>query len=306
MGSGSKEDDDDLARRLRQVCQLFDVPQIINEPQGKQQIIDYYVATRIVQVLYDRDGFFHFGISYDGKHKRGDLKEPARLVEKYFHDVDAGHVLELAYGLGANSAFLARRNPQILFDAIDISNKPLRRNTTSPNLRFRFCDYHNLSALPEDFYDLVFVIESLCCSTDKPHVLREVKTRLRPGGLFIVIDGYRRECAGGLSSSEQTMWALIEKGLSCDKIESITDVESYMRKEFLIVERRDFSQNVLPSVMRLNFIARLYFNNPVFARAVNTLVPFDVVKNCIHLMLLPISIRSEIGCYYLHVLKKDE
>lgn len=83
MGSCFTEDDD-LERCLRQVCQLFDVPQIINEPLGKQQIIDYYVANRISQVLYDRDGFFHFGISYDGKHKRGDLKEPARLVEKSF------------------------------------------------------------------------------------------------------------------------------------------------------------------------------------------------------------------------------
>ncbi len=306
MGYSSAENDDDLARRLRQVYRLFDVPRIINEPQGKQQIIDYYKANRISQLFYDRDGFFHFGISYDGKHKRGDLKEPARLVEKYFHDVEAGHVLELAYGLGANSAFLARRNPQILFDAIDISNKPLRHNTTSPNLRFRFCDYHNLSALPENSYDLVFVIESLCCSTDKLKVLQEVKTRLRPGGLFIVIDGYRRERVGGFSSSEETMWALIEKGLSCDKIESVADVENYMRKEFTIIERKDLSQNVLPSVMRLNFIARLYFSNPAFACVVNTLVPYDVVKNFIHLLLLPISIRSEVGCYYLHVLKKDD
>jgi len=298
--------DDELARSLRQIYKLFDVARIIKEPQGKQQIIDYYVANRISQLLYDRDGFYHFGISYDGKHKRGDLKEPARLVEKYFCDVDAGHVLELACGLGGNSAFLARRNPQILFDAIDISNKPLRHNTKSPNLRFRFCDYHNLSGLPENFYDLVFVIESLCCSTDKPHVLREVKTRLRPGGLFIVVDGYRRERVDGFSSGEQIMWALIEKGLSCDKIESIADVESYMRNEFAIIERKDFSQNVLPSVMRLNFIPRLYFNNPRFARVVNALVPFNVVKNSIHLLLLPISIRSQIGCYYLHVLKKNE
>jgi SAM-dependent methyltransferase len=173
-------------------------------------------------------------------------------------------------------------------------------------LRFRFCDYHNLSSLPENFYDLVFVIEALCCSTNKPQVLREVKTRLRSGGLFIVIDGYRRERAGGFDSSNETMWALIEKGLSCDKIESVADVESYMRKDFSIIQRQDFSQNVLPSVMRLNFIARLYFNNPAFARVVNAFIPFDVVKNCLHLLLLPISIRSDIGCYYLHVLKKDD
>lgn len=298
--------DDDLATSLRQVYQLFDVPRIINTHQGKQQIIDYYQANRISQLLYDRDGFFHFGISYDGKHKRGDLKEPAQLVERYLRNIDAGHVLELAYGLGANSAFLARRNPQCLFDAIDISNKPLRRNTKSQNLRFRFCDYHNLSTLPENFYDLVFVIEALCCSTDKSKVLQEVKTRLRPGGLFVIIDGYRRECTGGFDSSDETMWALIEKGLSCDKIESITDVERYMRKQFSIIDSLDFSLNVLPSVMRLNFVVRLYFNNPALALAANAILPFDVVKNCLHLLLLPISIRRGIGCYYLHVLKKDD
>lgn len=207
---------DKLAQSLRQVSQLFDITRIINEHQGTQQIIDYYKANKISQLLYDRDGFFHFGISYDGKHKKGDLKEPARLVEDYFRDINARHVLELACGLGANSAFLARQNPHILFDAIDLANRPMRCNASS-NIRFRFCDYHNLSALPVNFYDLVFVIESLCCSTDKPLVLRDVKARLRPGGLFIVIDGYRRERAEKLSSSEDVI-THPERPLSANQI----------------------------------------------------------------------------------------
>jgi len=300
------DNEDELGSLLWKVCRLFDVPKLINGTNSKQQIIDYYRTNKISQLLYDRDGFFHFGISYDGKHKRSDLKEPARLVESYFSTVNARHVLELASGLGANSAFLARRNPNILFDAIDLTNKPLLYNKKSPNVSFRICDFHNLSTLPENFYDLVFVIESLCCSTDKPRVLKEVKKRLRPGALFIVVDGYKRERAKEFSQLEEFLWALIEKSLSCDRIESVIDVESYMEKEFAIIDRRDFSQNVLPSMMRLNFIVRFYFDNPSFARVVNALVPFEIVKNCIHLLLLPISIRREIGCYYLHVLKKTE
>ena len=109
--------------------------------------------------------------------------------------------LELASGLGTNSAFLARRNPNILFDAIDLTSKPLLCNKKSPtHVSFRICDFHNLSTLLENFYDLVFVIESLCCSTDKPRVLKEVKKRLRPGALFIVVDGYKRERAKKLAS----------------------------------------------------------------------------------------------------------
>lgn len=74
------------------------------------------------------------GISYERKHKKGDLKEQVRIVERYLHDINAKNVQELAYG-GANSAFLARRNPLVTFEGIDLSLKPLKRYTKIPNLR---------------------------------------------------------------------------------------------------------------------------------------------------------------------------
>lgn len=298
-------DDESLDTYLEHVGRLFDVPQIINERLEKPQILRYFVANRISQLLWSWDGFFHYGLSCDGKYEKDDLTEQARFVEEYIHDIRATRVLELACGLGANSAFLASRNPNVTFHAIDIITKPLRRYVTLPNLHFQFGDYDDLKQFQDNSVDLIFVVEGLCHSTNKPHVLQEAKQKLRRGGVFVVIDGYQRDRAKPLCQSEGLMWRLIEKALSCDKIERISDVDGYMKKEYSIVERKDRSLSILPSIARFGPIVLFYFSHRVFARAVNSVVPFDVAKNAIHLLLLPISVQRQIACYYIHVLQKD-
>ncbi len=301
------EYNDNLELYLNQIGKIFDIPRIINEPQRESQIINYYLRSkRTYQLLHSWEGFMHCGISYDGKDKKEDLKEHARIVERYIHDIDAENVLELAYGLGANMGFLARRNPHVMFDGIDLSLKPLKRYTKMPNVHFQLGDYHDLSALEDNAYDIVFVIEALCYSTHKLQVLREVKKKLKREGIFIIIDGYQRDRAAQLSPSEKVMKKLVEKGFSVDRFECIKDVEGYMREEYSIVEVNDFTQHILPTAISHERKGSYYFAHPMFARAVNKFLPFDAVKTLIELHLAPISIRRQIACYYVHVLKNDK
>jgi ubiquinone/menaquinone biosynthesis C-methylase UbiE len=251
------------------------------------------------------EGFFHYGISYDGKHRKGDFKEQARIVEKYIRDSDSKNVLELAYGMGGNMAFLARRNPRVMFDGVDLALKPLKRFTKIPNAHFQLGDYHDLSAFKDSAYDIVFVIEALCYSTYKLQVLREVKKKLKRDGLFIVIDGYRKYRTTP-SPSEETMWKLVERGWSLDKSECVKDVEGYMREEYSIAEANDFSRYILPSMDVIARKVRNYFAHPMFARIVNKLLPFDVAKGLIPPYLAPIGIRTQFACYYIHVLKNNK
>lgn len=306
MGKSFSANDDCLETYLKQVRRLFDVPQITNERLEKPQVVHYFVVNRVSQLLWSWEGFFHYGISCDGQFKKDDLAGQARLIEKHINDVGATRVLELACGLGANSAFLANRNPNIMFDAIDIVTKPLRRYSILPNLNFQFCDYDSLSQLPDNSFDLIFVIEALCHASNKLNVLREAKKKLRQCGVFVVIDGYQGDRVQPLSRSESLMWRLIEKSLSCDKIERVSDVEGYMRKEFSVVERKNCSNHVLPSIARFERFVYFYFKHPKLARAINIVMPFDIMKNTIHLLLLPLSVRRQIGCYYIHVLKNDQ
>ncbi|HXY88792.1 MAG TPA: class I SAM-dependent methyltransferase [Candidatus Acidoferrales bacterium] len=298
---------DNLELRLNQIGKIFDVPRIINEPRGKQQIINYYANGK----FFDRFGqpagkyFFHHGISYDGKHKKEDFEEQARIVERYIEDSDAKKVLELGCGLGANISFLARRSPCVFFDGVDLSLKPLKRFTKIPNAHFQLGDYHDLSALEDDAYDIIFIIEALCYSINKLQVLCEVKKKLKRNGLLIIIDVYQRDRGAPLSPSEETMLKLIEMSWSLDKFECIKDVESYMREDYSIVIAKDLTHYILPSATRVARYNRSYFSHPMYARAINKLLSLDVAKSFIESYLVPISLRRQIACYYIHVLKND-
>jgi arsenite methyltransferase len=298
--------DDNLELYLKQVRKIFDISRIVNKSPAQPQIIEYYLKNRLTyRLFYSWEGFYHSGISYDGKRKKGDLKEQARIIEGYIRDINATDVLELGCGLGPNSAFLAARNPHVNFVGVDLSNKPLKRFTQIPNLQFRCGDYHDLSNFEDDSYDVVFVIEALCYSTNKHQVLREVRRKLRKGGAFIIFDVYQSDRASPLNPSEEIMWELITKGVAANKFERVTDVESYMREQYSIAVVKDLSQCILPSFERQEALVRFYFSHPIVAKAANAFLPFDVVKNAVVVLLIPTSIRRQIKCYYLHVLKND-
>lgn len=298
---------DNLEVYLKQIDQLFDVPRIINERPEKSHIIRYYASNKLTyRIFYNWEGFYHSGISYDGGRKRGDVREQARIIEGYIHDLEASRVLEIGCGLGPNSAFLARRNPDVVFDAVDLSNKPLRHFTKIPNLHFSTGDYHDLGEFEDSAYDIVFAIETLCYSTYKVQVLREVKKKLRRYGKFIVFDVYQSNRAAPLSPSEDVMWQLITKIVAAHKFERVGDVNKHMQEEYSIEVAKDLSPCILPSFDRQESLVRFYFNHPLFAKVINKLVPLDMTKNAALALLIPTSIRRQIKCYYMHVLSNDQ
>jgi len=299
---------DNLELYLKQVGEIFNISDIIEEPQEQPQIVNYYLNNKLTYRLgHNWDGFYHSGISYDGAYKKDDLKEPARIVERYIHETDAKSVLELGYGRGSNSAFLARRNPSVRFDAIDLSNKPLRSFSRIPNLRFHCGDYRDLSRFEDAAYDIAFIIEALCHTMDKPRVLREVKKKLKTNGLLIIFDGYYANDAGPFSQSEDTLCQLVTRGLAVDRFERLDDVEGYMRHEFSIVASKDISPCVIPfyDYFENRRSLRFYFNHPIFAKVVNKILPLVVVKNFVGVLLLGTTLRRQIACYYQHVLRND-
>ncbi len=299
------EHNGDLELCISRMGNIFDLSKILSESQATSQISHFYLINRLALHFYKRGGFLHYGISYDGKYKKDDLNEYARIIESYVRERDAEKVMELGSGLGPNIGFLARRNPNVAFTGVDLFNKPLDRYKRTSNAHFYSGDFHDLSQFEDNSYDTIFVIESLLYSTSKSLVFREVRKKLRKGGLFIVIDLYQRDRVEPLSSSEELLWRLIAKSIACETIERVSVVEDYMQKEFSVTVSKDITQWVLPSVVRFEQLARFYFSHPGLARMVNTFVPHDFAKNTIHTLFLPISVRRQIGCWYLHVLKKD-
>jgi hypothetical protein len=77
---------DKLELYLKQIGEIFNISDIIEEPQEEPQIINYFLSNRLLYRFYHNwGGFYHSGISYDGTYKKYDLKEPASIVERYIH-----------------------------------------------------------------------------------------------------------------------------------------------------------------------------------------------------------------------------
>ncbi|MGZ5561992.1 MAG: class I SAM-dependent methyltransferase [Halobacteriota archaeon] len=302
------EYEDNLELYLKQIGEIFNISDIIDEPQEQPQIINYFLSNKLLYRLgHNWGGFYHSGISYDGAYKKDDLKEAARIVERYIHEMDAKSVLEPGSGLGSNSAFLARRNPSVRFEAIDLSNKSLRSFSRIPNLRFHCGDYHDLSRFENAAYDVAFMVETLCFSNNKPRVLREVKKKLKTNGLLIIFDAYYANDARPFSQSEDIMCQLVTKSMAVDRFERLNDVEGYMRQEFSMAVSKDISAYVIPFYDYFNNRRdlRFYFKHPTVAKTVNKILPLVVVKNFIAVLLTATTLRRQIACYYQHVLRND-
>jgi ubiquinone/menaquinone biosynthesis C-methylase UbiE len=305
MQSQAVKSTDSLESYLKQVISIFDISRVIDERQSMPHVKRYYTTNRLTyRLTYDWHGSIHCGISYDGKRKKEDLEEHARLINQYIHATNAKNVLELGSGLGANTAFLARWNPRVTFTAVDLSCKPLRRFAKLPNAHFCCGDYHDLSRFADNSYDIVFAIETLSCSNDKPQVFREVKKKLKVGGIFVVADVYERDRLTPMSQSEHIMWQLIARGVASEPFERVNDVENYMRKDYSIIEARDLTPHILPTLDRQESLVRFYFGHPTVAKVVNRFLPLEITKNAIVVFLLPTSARRGILCYCLHVLRK--
>lgn len=299
------EHNDNLELYLSQIGTIFDIPRLISEPQRESQTINDAVPKFQSLFFSISGGFNHGGISYDGRHKNEDFKEQPKIVERYVHDSNAKNVLELGSGWGGNSAFLAKRNPEVTCEGVDLS-PPLKRYAKIPNAHFYIGDYHDLSAFKDNTYDVVFVMDSLVYSSNKLQVLREVRKKLKRGGLFIIFEWYRRDRATPLSSPEEIMCKLMEVSWASDKLECVKDVEDYMQEEYSIAEANDITQYTLPSIITAWRIVRYYFAHSMFARVANKLLSSGLTRGWIAAYLLPTSIKRQILCYYIHVLKNDE
>ena len=75
------EHNDNLELYLSQIGRIFDIPRIINEPQGKQQITDYYVKGKFGFLLFfSAEGFITTGLVMTGNIKRRILKSKQELL----------------------------------------------------------------------------------------------------------------------------------------------------------------------------------------------------------------------------------
>lgn len=300
-----------LVNKLNRVKSVFNVNEVINRNISIIDIKDYYKTNIIPYFLFhNKEDFVHNGITRGIEYSDHDVYEHPKIVEKYIKELGATKCLELATGKGASSLYLARLFPEVKFHAINLPDGQIeiaiRKAQSVSNFFPEEGDYHDLSNYRVNEFDIVFVFEALCHSNAKEKVAQQVHRVLKPGGLFIVIDGYLNKYTKDLNDEEFLAKQLSEKGMVVNSFEYYGDVKNEITNSgFQEVFEEDASSLILPSLYRFERLSCwILFRVPLLGKVIARLLPRDFVNNAITGYLLPNLIQSKVACYYITVFKK--
>lgn len=300
-----------LKTKLEKIKLIFDVDKVVHIRTDIYSIAKYYRINQLAySIFHNKDGFVHMGISRNGSYNKNDLTEQPKIVQKYITSLKAENILELATGKGASSDYLARNNPNIKFCAIDLPNGQLdaafKKAKKLNNFFPKEGDFHNLGTYKSKFFDIVFVFESLCHSTNKTKVLREVKRILKDTGVFIIIDAYLAKPVAGYQKEEILAKNLVEKGMLVEDFEFYGKFKKTIDSEgFKILDEEDASELIMPTLKRFEHQASLLFSLPkLFTKKVIKILPHELVNNAVSGYLMPNLIEEKIAKYTILVLGK--
>lgn len=300
----------ELEEKLKKIKTVFDTEDIVSLQTGKDYVQKYYSVNKIpYSFFHTKSGLMCMGISRDGVFKEDDLFEAARTVENYIKDHGAKKVLELATGGGAHSYWLAKRHYGVSFYGVDLSNKrldiALEKAKKVNNYHPSHGDYHDLKAYESNTFDIVFVVEALCYSTVKEEVLHNVHRILKPGGVFIVFDGYLNKELPELTTDESLAVQLTERGMALEKFENYADFKGKIKRaNFTLHFEENVSSYVMPTMRKFERLAQKFFSHPVLAKVIVNVFPKEFTYNSLSGYLMPFLFETEVFSYWITILKK--
>lgn len=165
------------------------------------------------------------------------------------------HVLDAGCGVGGSSIYLAEKY-QCNVTGITLCPKQVRTAAQKAAQRlpknppkFLVMDYTK-TTFPNEAFDVVWAIESVCHAEDKRDFIKEAWRLLKRGGRLILADGFN--VRNEYTDEERSLLGKAVNGWAVDSMESMPNFEKYLKEQgFDPVRMTDATRNVLPSSKRL-------------------------------------------------------
>lgn len=297
-----------LEQKIGDIKNIIDINHLLEEENSKEIVKKYYLVNRIAYTLFhSMKGYVHMALSQDGKYHARDLEKMPQEVEKHILKIEAKRVLELASGHGANTIFLAKRNPKVKFFASDLSTQPKRAFYKLENTQFEFNDYHDLESYESNSFDIIFIFEALCHSDNKSKVLTEMKRLIKPGGRIIIFDGYYGKKRSTLSQNELLASKLTSVGMAVGGFTELESFENEIQKVGLeILEKEDVTEKIVPNVKRFERLAKIFFSLGLLSKLITKIFPDIFVRNTLSAYLMLNLLEDGVAVYYKHILTKRD
>jgi len=258
-----------LDDKISDLEKTFGIKNILSSPTDPKSIARYYRLNKL-PLSFIGQNFVHLGLSETSTFYPDDLLGQARLVEKYINN-SANEVLELGAGRGGNISYLAPRHPHINFTGLDLPNGQLdyakKQSKKMDNFIATEGDYHNLDIFPDNYFDLVFMVESLCHTRRKEMVYKQIVKKLKTNGNLIIIDFFIKKNYEKMSKTEKNAIGLAAKGMATENFDYVKDIKNNLNKSNLtVIKSIDLSEKIIPSLTRVEHAAKRFFKLPKIIR----------------------------------------
>ncbi len=303
------KDPNELKKYLTKVNKHFDLKPFLDQEIKPQDVINYYQGSNLgFRIFHSSNGSIHMALNPDGNFNKDGYFGQAQVIQEVISKMRVERVLELASGKGFNSIYLAKQNPDVHFLGIDLTPEHVeyskRKAHRIVNIEFQQGNFQEKN-YQDTCFDVVFEIESMCHATDMEKALSETYRILRPGGRFIVIDGFRSADFDSFTIDLKTAAKLTESSMAVGKPWKINEWTSLCEKVGFKVEiMEDLSMAIMPNLLRFQYFARGFLKYPTISKILIKILPFYLVQNAIAGVFMPFTISAGLHRYYKIIQKR--
>lgn len=280
--------------------------------QDNSQLIDYYEKAGPDYEAWSTNFNMHFGYYEKGMNpfNREQMLEKMNEVVLSLLGIDenqAESLVDMGCGLGATMRYAVSAHPKLQCKGVTLvpwqkqqadQLNAMTMTDETHQIKILIEDYTNTS-IPSNSVDHVIAIESGCYAdgANKAPLLKEIHRILKPGGSFVMADGFLRTkwpLKGMLKSAYRQLcesWALSELGVVG---EITTELE---RLNFNQIEAKDVSWRVAPSVAHVPFTVVQFLIKQLFSKDTMNKERWDNLKSPLLTMVLGLH-QSQFG-YFL-------
>ncbi len=221
-------------------------------------IIAYYRRTELSYYFWGRN--FHYGYwdettnhIYKAIRKLNEVLAQTASISKNDRVLDAG------CGVGGAGVYLAKNigchvtGITICPRQVDFANRNAKKEGVAHLTEFIEMDYHK-TTFPENYFDIVWGVESICYAAGKDRFIREAYRVLKNGGRLIVSDAFvgKKNC----TSIEQRSMDIWLKGWAVNYIETSENFIQFASEAgFKKSTYQDVTSKVFPTATLMYYLA---------------------------------------------------
>ncbi|MBN2614571.1 MAG: methyltransferase domain-containing protein [Bacteroidales bacterium] len=195
----------------------------------------------------------HLGLWYDDtKNLHEAIVNTNKKIGEYLPGSKDLHVLDAGCGVGGTAIYLAQHH-DCHIEGVTLSPKQyrmaerfVRESGMDEKVSISIQDY-TTTDFPDQSFDMVFGLESICHANDKPAVYREVYRLLKPGGRFVIIDIFKTGRAT-LEKNRPTLEWLLRRWAISDYEQGEETQHNLTEAGFTNIKSENLTSNILKSV----------------------------------------------------------